>query len=53
VPEWFPVLRVFQAVDAPTSTYINLPIGTYDVLCASVDKAGIAHVTGRTVVHIS
>ena len=52
-PDWFPLLTLVQALAAPSNTYIDLRIGTYDVVCFVAGGSIQPKTTGRAVLHIS
>ena len=52
-PEWFPMLLLLRATAQPSATYIDLPLGTWDVLCFRAPNSEQPTITGRGTVHIS
>ncbi|MGZ4790232.1 MAG: nucleoside hydrolase [Ilumatobacteraceae bacterium] len=51
-PDWFPLLSLLLAPAQPTSTYIDLPLGNYDVVCFVTNDTKALRTTGRVVLHI-
>ena len=52
-PEWLPTLSLMQAVGQLSATYIDLPLGTWDVVCFRASPSEPPTITGRSTLHVS